>query len=111
MDYDYEKRGYLLPEGCKDLIDVLKPKAQLASTPRLGPSGPLSTIVEETKGELTVAERMTVRELAALLRKKPFQIVADLLELRVVANVDQPVSFELIARVLRKYGYAARSTD
>src|SRR5258707_1071346 len=23
MNYDYCKRGYLLPEGCKDLIDVL----------------------------------------------------------------------------------------
>lgn len=24
MDYDYSKRGYLLPEGCKDLIDVIQ---------------------------------------------------------------------------------------
>ena len=24
MNYDYSKRGYLLPEGCKDLIDVQK---------------------------------------------------------------------------------------
>jgi hypothetical protein len=22
MDYDYSRRGYLLPEGCKELIDV-----------------------------------------------------------------------------------------
>jgi HSP20 family molecular chaperone IbpA len=26
MDYDYTKRGYLLPEGCKDLIDVFHQK-------------------------------------------------------------------------------------
>jgi hypothetical protein len=26
MDCDYTKRSYLLPEGCKDLIDVLKLK-------------------------------------------------------------------------------------
>jgi len=26
MNYDYSKRGYLLPEGCKDLIDVSEPK-------------------------------------------------------------------------------------
>lgn len=26
MDYDYSKRGYLLPDGCKDLIDVFRPK-------------------------------------------------------------------------------------
>ena len=24
MNYDYGKRGYLLPKGCKDLIDVSK---------------------------------------------------------------------------------------
>lgn len=26
MDYDYCRRGYLLPEGCKDLIDVFNQK-------------------------------------------------------------------------------------
>ena len=29
MDCDYTKRSYLLPEGCKDLIDVLKLKHKL----------------------------------------------------------------------------------
>ncbi|MGA3141581.1 MAG: Hsp20/alpha crystallin family protein [Verrucomicrobiota bacterium] len=28
MDYDYSKRGCLLPEGCKDLLDVSKQKAE-----------------------------------------------------------------------------------
>jgi HSP20 family molecular chaperone IbpA len=26
VDYDYSKRGYLLPDGCKDLFDVIQPK-------------------------------------------------------------------------------------
>jgi hypothetical protein len=29
MDYDYSKRGYLLPEGCKDLVDVIQPKTAI----------------------------------------------------------------------------------
>jgi hypothetical protein len=29
MDYDYSKRGYLLPEGCKDLLDVIQPKTAI----------------------------------------------------------------------------------
>jgi hypothetical protein len=108
MDCDYQKRGYLLPEGCKDLIDVLKPKPSPAPfTPRLLPPLPLP-ILGETKGEITVAERMTVRELAALLKVKPFQVVADLLELRVMANAEQLISFEFSARVVRKYGYTVR---
>jgi HSP20 family molecular chaperone IbpA len=30
VDYDYSKRGYLLPIGCKDLIDVIQPKKGIA---------------------------------------------------------------------------------
>ena len=29
MNYDYSKRGYLLPEGCKDLVDVIRPKTAI----------------------------------------------------------------------------------
>jgi len=29
MDYDYSRRGYLLPNGCKDLIDVIHPKTDI----------------------------------------------------------------------------------
>src|SRR6266403_1313852 len=29
MEHDFMKRGYLLPEGCKDLIDVLKSKLRV----------------------------------------------------------------------------------
>lgn len=106
MNYDYKNRGYLLPEGCKDLIDVLKPKPQRKPITMMlpTPSAPLPPIA----GELIVAEWMTIRELAALLNQKPLRIIGDLLELRVVANLDQPVSFEIIALVVRRYGYMAK---
>jgi HSP20 family molecular chaperone IbpA len=29
MDFDYSKRGYLLPEGCKDLIDAIQPNTAI----------------------------------------------------------------------------------
>lgn len=29
MDYDYSKRSGLLPEGCKDLIDVIQPQTAI----------------------------------------------------------------------------------
>lgn len=29
MDHDYSKRGYLLPQGCKDLIDLGAPLGDL----------------------------------------------------------------------------------
>lgn len=33
MDEDFMKRGYLLPEGCKDLHDVLEQRKQAAKRP------------------------------------------------------------------------------
>jgi hypothetical protein len=35
MEHDFMKRGYLLPEGCKDLIDVLKKSKQPPQHPVL----------------------------------------------------------------------------
>jgi len=104
MNYDYNKRGYLLPDGCKDLIDVLTSKAPAKPLTTFPSTTPLPPIV----GEVTVAERMTIRELAALLKQKPFQIIADLIELKVLANMDQELSFDLISQVVRRYGYTAK---
>ena len=51
---------------------------------------------------------MTVEELAAALRQKPFQIIADLMEIGVFANVHQEVAFDVVTKVVRKYGYTAK---
>ena len=93
-----------MPDGCKDLIDVLKSKTPLRPLTTLASSTALPPIV----GEVTVTGRMTIRELAALLKQKPFQIIADLIELKVLANMDQELSFDLIAQVVRRYGYIAK---
>jgi len=49
-----------------------------------------------------------VKDLAALLGCEPVRIVADLLELKVMAHVDQCITFEVAARVAKKYGFDAR---
>ena len=41
MDCDYTKRSYLLPEGCKDLIDVLKLKHKQKFAPYLFAKPPM----------------------------------------------------------------------
>jgi hypothetical protein len=35
MEHDFMKRGYLLPEGCKDLIDVLEKSKRASQHPIL----------------------------------------------------------------------------
>jgi hypothetical protein len=103
MDHDYKKRDYLLPEGGKDLIDVLRLNVQPVQEQ---PSALRS--LPPIIGEMTVADKMTVADLATLLKQKPFKIIADLMELGVFANVHETIVFEAIAQVVRRYGYAAK---
>jgi len=99
------KRGYLLPKGCKNLIDVSKSKVQPKPTPaKTSPPAPPPPIT----GEMTVAAQMTVSELAAALTQKPFRIIADLMELGVFVTVKHQLDFDTIARVVRKYGFTAK---
>jgi hypothetical protein len=103
MNPHYNKRGNLLPEGCKDLIDVLRLKEK-SHEPLLRTSPSLPPII----GEIIIPEHTTVSQLASLLNLKPFQIVADLMELGVFANVHNELTFKTIARIARKYGYTAK---
>ncbi|MHB8524318.1 MAG: translation initiation factor IF-2 N-terminal domain-containing protein [Limisphaerales bacterium] len=104
MNNDYMKRGYLLPEGCKDLIDVLNPTLQHKSAQESRTTAPLPPLI----GEMTVPNQTTVRELAEVLKQKPFRIIADLMEIGVFATPHQQIAFDIIAQVVRRYGYAAK---
>ena len=117
MDFGFMKRGYLLPKGCKDLIDVLnlpreggeyfidvsKLKPQVFKFPQGKlPAQPL--ILEE----LVIPKGISVAHFAELLGKKLFRIIADLMELGVFATANQSVSFEILCKVARKYGFIAK---
>jgi len=118
MEHDYMKRGYLLPEGCKDLGDVLKRKQerpqdllqklpqQFAQLPK--GHGTMLKPLPPIKGELVLPPQTSVAQLAALLNQKPFRIVADLMEIGVFANANQVMGFGAISRVARKYGLIAK---
>jgi hypothetical protein len=118
MDYDYTKRGYLLPEGCKDLIDAMKLEGWLGPTHQSAPPpATLPPVVGELMapatlppviGELMVPELPTVAELAALLKVKPFQIIADLMQLGAFVTVKHQLDFVIISKVVRKYGLIAK---
>ena len=104
---DYSKRDYLLPPGCKDLIDVIN----LESAKRTEAHqhlGELRGVPPPITGDILVAGSTTVQQLAELLRQKPFKIIADLMELGVFAAVNQVVGFEAISKVARRYGYVAK---
>jgi hypothetical protein len=108
---DFMERGYLLPEGCKDLIDVfkLKPKHETKhqSRPTSAPPAPLPPIA----GEIIIPQKTSVLDLARLLNQKPFRIVADVMQLGIFAIVKQTLDFEIISSVARKYGFIAKRTS
>jgi hypothetical protein len=62
MSPDYSKRHYLLPKGCKDLIDVLNLQTQRPDPPS---SDPLTPII----GEIVVSHNTSVGEFAVLLAR------------------------------------------
>src|SRR6266496_1409394 len=107
MFYDYNKRSYLLPPGCKDLIDLLRLDQQRKQLPiqfpmlKPGESYVVGTQeilgawkLKKTKSkqpsmdsisipsikEVAIPDEILVLELANAAGQKPFRIIADLME-------------------------------
>ena len=54
---------------------------------------------------ITLKPPIIVRELAEQLKKKPFQLIADLIELKVMANVNQAIDEPIAQKLCAKYGF------
>ena len=50
---------------------------------------------------------MVVRDLASALGLKPFQVVADLMQMKEFKQPDEEIDFETASRIARKHGYRA----
>jgi translation initiation factor IF-2 len=68
------------------------------------PSGPVYVAPEDAQ-VITLKPPIIVRELAEQLKKKPFQLIADLMEFRVMANVNQAIDETIAQRLCAKYGF------
>jgi hypothetical protein len=111
MENEFMKRGYLLPQGCKDLIDVTKIK--FVQSTLLKPLDPLSTFIPTKASEplppptrqVFISPQTTVKKLAALLGQKPFTIICDLVQFGTFASIDDLLDFKMISLIARKYGF------
>jgi translation initiation factor IF-2 len=54
---------------------------------------------------ITMKPPIVVRQLAELLKRKPFQLIADLMELGVFANVNQSIDETVAQRLCAKHGF------
>ncbi len=68
------------------------------------PSGPVY-VAPEGAVVITLKPPIIVRELAEQLKKKPFQLIADLIELKVMANVNQAIDEAIAQKLCAKYGF------
>jgi translation initiation factor IF-2 len=50
---------------------------------------------------------VVVRDLAGGIGLKPFQVIADLMELKLFKSADETIDFKIAAAVARKHGYRA----
>lgn len=125
MDFEHFERGYLLPNGCKDLIDVInlqaQPEAKIFFQPKpsifikpkkvfLKPLWQPPIQPTPNKGELLIPGPANASQLAALLGQETSRILADAMLLGVFATPSQTLSFEVISKIARKYGFSAKKT-
>lgn len=142
------QRGYLLPPGCKDLIDVLNLPAAKAGMdlplcmidlPKFAPQllkltpdqldhllamlkqvgleffkceslsqlSPAASPLPPVTSQVVIPAETSVTHVASLLGQKVSRIIADVLELGFYVTAKDPLSFEIISGVARKYGYLA----
>jgi len=133
MFYDYNKRNYLLPPGCKDLIDLMKLEEHRPIIPEgaedLSPEmvqflTPWKLPSKEKKAkpaqadpasgsfrEVKIPQSIAVSKLAELVGQKPFQIIAEFMGLGIFTTAHALVSFEAAAMLLKKYGLIAKRAE
>jgi hypothetical protein len=94
-NYDYNERSYLLPVGCRDLLDIIKlPKAP---EPKPTPYPPITR-------KVTLPDVVAVRFLVEASGQELDTIVALMNKLRIGVDVNRSVDFGAAQKVLRHFG-------
>jgi len=80
------------------------PPQRPSSQPTAGPAEP-KIVLPESAEVITLKPPIIVRDLAAQLKRPPFKLIADLIELKVMANVNQAIDESVAQRLCAKYGF------
>lgn len=125
MHYDYSKRNYLLPHGCKDLIDVLNLEEQTQpippilsgqlpsevfsawKLPKITPKSGQPILGADTQ-DVVISDKVSILELSLITGQQPFTIIADLFQLGDFVTLKDEVEFDKAALLLKKYGFIAK---
>src|ERR1051325_6126244 len=77
---------------------------QAPARPDSGPSEP-KIVLPESAEVITLKPPIIVRDLAAQLKRPPFKLIADLIEVKVMANVNQAIEESVPQGLWPKYGF------
>jgi hypothetical protein len=91
---NYNKRDYLLPSGCKDLVDVIMRENSGPAAPRYPPI----TV------KVTLPEKVAVRFIAEITGQSLYTIATVMSRLRVGVDVNRSLDFDHAQLLLRHYG-------
>jgi translation initiation factor IF-2 len=102
-----EGRPSFGPGGRQNGAGVQRPTPARRPEPaKTVPAAAKEEVTAPATGELiTMKPPIIVRELAEQLKKKPFQIIGDLMQLNVFANLNQAIDELVARRVCAKYGF------
>jgi len=92
------KRGYSLPEGCKDLVDAIKREEAAVSPPVPDPP-----IVKHVSLPATVS----LGYLAEVTGQELATIIDELARLKLFLGLHRSLDFKSAAKLLRKYGISS----
>src|SRR3989449_4819298 len=94
------------PRPANKPVVASTPQKAAAKAPAQPAAPPVPKFVPPATGELiTLKPPVVVRDLAEQLKRKPFQLIADLMELGVFANVNQSIDEITAQKLCGKYGF------
>ena len=92
-----EKPRFLLPDGCKDLIDALRLQQRQAEE-RRGPAASValqhSDPPEKLPASVTLLDPVTVGNLASVLHISPYRLIHALMEANIFASLVTELDFK-----------------
>lgn len=104
MDQEKPSRNFLLPNGCKDLLDVIRQDESQDVAPA-SPPPEMEVGYETTVQQIELHGEITVKALAERLEVPSYRIIAQLIQWHVFMANDQRVLDEALAiRVAQAFG-------
>jgi hypothetical protein len=104
-----EKPRYLLPDGCKDLIDALhlQHESEPESTPDDTPSATPQSPPEPLPATVSIPDPVLLRDLATALHLKSYAVIQALMHESVFATPQTEIDFQIASALCSRLGVVA----